>query len=101
MYVEYLPLGQQPAPYAFEIGVFTFEESRKVLRTHWQDYYKERLLGDKDALEDTDTVDLVKPAKNAFLALFSDLPEFRNESAAEAFWARPVLSRIQLSFVSC
>lgn len=85
MPVEYLPLGQQPAPYAFEIGAFSSNDAQKCIRTHWKDYYKELSCKHEESLDKTDTVELVKPARDAFLALFADVPEFESEATAEEF----------------
>jgi hypothetical protein len=78
-------LEDQEAPFGFEVKIFTFEESQKLIRTLRKDYYEGVVSLDKELLDDGDTVDLAKPARDAFLALFSDLPEFENESIMDGF----------------
>ncbi|KAF2036583.1 hypothetical protein EK21DRAFT_95836 [Setomelanomma holmii] len=83
--VEYLALGDLPAPYAFEVRMFTLDQVKKCLRGLWEDYFQGALSDDRDDADDSDAVDLVKPARDTFLALFSDLPDFESEEKADAF----------------
>ncbi|KAH7083166.1 hypothetical protein BKA63DRAFT_404183 [Paraphoma chrysanthemicola] len=86
--VEYIPLGDQEAPYGFEFRIFSLEESQKCIRMHWEDYFTGVLADDTDGMDESDAADLVKPARDAFLALFSDSPEFESEEKADAFLSR-------------
>ncbi|KAH7093120.1 hypothetical protein FB567DRAFT_432971 [Paraphoma chrysanthemicola] len=86
--VEYIPLGDQEAPYGFEFRMFSLEDSQKCIRMHWEDYFAGVLAGDTDEMDESDAADLVKPARDAFLALFSDLLDFESEEKADAFLSR-------------
>ncbi|KAH3943084.1 hypothetical protein HBI56_100790 [Parastagonospora nodorum] len=82
--VEYLPLGDREAPYAFEPKICLPEEALKCIRDYWEDYYGGMLWDDKDE-DDMGATDAVKPARDAFLALFSDIKQFANEETLDDF----------------
>jgi hypothetical protein len=82
--VEYLRLGDRETSFAFEVKICTSEEAGKYIKSHWEDYYEGILSEDKDE-DDADAADLVKPARDAFLALFADVPQFENEQQADSF----------------
>jgi len=77
-------MGLQQEPYAFEVALCSLSESQRCIRFLWKDYF-EGLLDEERESMDTDAVDMVTPARDAFLALFADRPEFEDVQSADTF----------------